>query len=99
MAVAFKSQTGVAYESTATILWYGDIIIPFVVTYFVKAIDFSFEANTVDFTQKANKLTKDFEALLTTFQFPVKAIDFTFEAKDVDYTQAANKIDHSEGLT
>jgi len=98
MAVAFKSQVAVAYKSTATIEWYGDTVIGYIKRYFVKAIDFSFEANTVDYTQGVNKLARDFEVLLEEFEFAAKAIDFTFEVKDVDYTQDANKIDHSEGL-
>lgn len=99
MSVAFRSQTAVAYESTSTIEWYGDIEIGYIQQHFVKAIDFTFNANTIDYTQAANELAKDFEVLLENYNFVVKAINFAFEAKTMDYTQDANKIDRSRSLT
>lgn len=100
MAVAFKSQVAVAYNSTATIEWYGDTVVGFIQQNFVKAIDFTFKANKVDYTQVANQLSQQFEVLLENFNFAIKAIDFAFEVKDTDYTQSAAKIDKStKGLT
>lgn len=98
MSVAFKSQVGVAYNSTATIEWYGDTVIGYIQKHFVKAIDFSFEANIVDYSQTIRKLSRNFEALLLDYDFAAKAIKFAFEAKDTDFTETTNKIDHSEGL-
>ena len=98
MSVAFRSQVAVAYNSTATIEWYGDVEIGFIQKNFVKAIDFTFKANKVDYTEAANKLSQQFEVLLEKYNFPVKAIDFDFEVKDTDYTQEANKVDTSRGL-
>jgi hypothetical protein len=100
MSVAFRSQTGVAYESTATIEWYGDVEIGYIQQHFVKAIDFTYKANKVDYTQVANQLAQQFEAIIENFNFTTKGINFDFEVKDIDYTQDANKIDKStKGLT
>ena len=99
MSVAFKSQTKVAYKNTSTIIWYGDEVAAFVGEYFVNAIDFSFKANRVDYSEVISKLATEFEALLLNDTFAVKAIDFLFEANAIDHTQDANKIDHSKGLS
>lgn len=100
MSVAFRSQVAVAYKNTATIEWYGDVEIGFIQQHFIKAIDFTFKANKVDYTAAANLLAQQFEALIENFNFAAKGIAFDFEVKDVDYTQDANKIDKStKGLT
>ena len=98
MSVAFKSQVGVAYYFSSVFEWYGDHA-GYIQQNFIKAIDFSFKVNKVDYSEVIHKLSSQFEVLLEDFNFAVKAIDFAFEARDVDYTQDANKIDHSKGLT
>ena len=98
MAVAFKSQVAVAYKSTATIEWYGDEIAEFIGKYFVNAIDFTFEISRTDFTNMANKLAQEFEAVLTEFGIVAKAIDFTEKANAVDHTVAADLIKTSQEI-
>ena len=98
MAVSFKSQTAVAYESTSTIEWYGDTVVGYIKQYFVNAIDFTFEVDKTDFTNTANKLAKGFESVLTEFGIIVKAIDFTNEVKTVDHSIEAGTMKHSQEL-
>ena len=100
MSVAFRSQVAVAYESTATIEWSGDLEIGFIQQNFVNAIDFTFAVNATNFLVTANKLAKEFEAILTEFSgLKAKAIDFTNEARAIDYTVEADLIKTSQEIT
>ena len=99
MSVAFRSQVAVAYESTSTIQWYGDVEIGFIQQNFVNAIDFTFAVNATNFLVTANKLAQEFEAILTEFSIIAKAIDFTEKARAVDYTVEADLIKTSQEIT